>query len=135
MTSSGGRFALDTTAYTHFRLNHSAVVGRVTLAREVLVPSIVVGELLGGFALGSRRKENETTLEEFLAEDFVRVLEVTVDTARVYGELFAGLRKKGTPVPTNDLWIAALTVAEGATLLTFDTDFERISGLRMERLR
>lgn len=135
MTSSGGRLTLDTSAYAHFRRNHAGVVSRIESASEVSLPAVVVGELLGGFALGSHRRENETTLEAFLAEDFVRVLEVTLETARVYGELFASLRRKGTPVPTNDLWIAAATLSEGATLLTFDADFERIGELKLERLR
>ena len=94
------------------------------------MPTIVLGELEGAFRLGRRAADNRSKLEEFLEEDFVSVLPVTTDVAR-YGELFTELRRAGTQIPVNDIWIAATTIDAGAHLLSFDTDFDRIT--RLER--
>jgi len=68
-------------------------------------------------------------LGEFLDELFVAVLPTTETTARRYGEVFARLRRRGTPIPVNDIWIAAATLDCGGHLLTFDRDFEAIEEL------
>jgi tRNA(fMet)-specific endonuclease VapC len=111
------------------RAGHPGVVGAIARAPIVQIPVIVLGELHAGFSLGRRAKENEMVLTEFLQEPFVSVLDITAGVSRRYGELFATLRRAGTPVPVNDIWIAAATLASGAHLLTFDRDFERFPGL------
>ncbi|MBI3401117.1 MAG: PIN domain-containing protein [Acidobacteria bacterium] len=68
-------------------------------------------------------------LDDFIAEPFVDVLDATPSVARHYGRVFSTLKRAGTPLPTNDIWIAAATIDCGGTLLTFDRDFERISGM------
>jgi len=125
------RIVLDTSAYSHFRGNHHDVVSRIAAADVVYLPTIVLGELEAAFRLGRRTADNRARLEEFLHEDFVNVLPVTGDVARRYGELFVELRSAGTPIPVNDIWIAAATIDAGAELVTFDTDFQRIA--RLER--
>lgn len=125
------RIVLDTSAYSHFRGNHGEVVNRIATADVVYLPTIVLGELEAAFRLGRRTADNRARLEEFLHEDFVNVLPVTGDVARRYGELFVELRSAGTPIPVNDIWIAAATIDAGAELVTFDTDFQRIA--RLER--
>ena len=125
------RIVLDTSAYSHFRGNHHDVVSRIAAADVVYLPTIVLGELEAAFRLGRRTADNRARLEEFLHEDFVNVLPVTGDVARRYGELFVELRSAGTPIPVNDIWIAAATIDAGAELITFDTDFQRIA--RLER--
>ena len=133
MRSSGSslprRIALDTSAYSHLRGGDERVVELVEHAAQVCLPVTVLGELDAAFRWGARRKENEARLREFLGAPFVAVLEVTVDVARRYGQVMAGLRQKGTPVATNDIWIAASTLDAGAHLVTFDRDFEAIDGL------
>lgn len=134
MTSSGAevypsRLTLDTTAYSHLRRGESRTVGVVADADVVFIPAVVIGELEAGFRTGSRYLENRRVLEEFLLEPYVRVIDVTMDVARRYGEIFAELRRAGTPIPVNDIWIAAATVASGTHLVTFDTDFSKIPGL------
>jgi tRNA(fMet)-specific endonuclease VapC len=89
----------------------------------------VLGELEAGFLLGSRYPENAATLAEFLLEPFVQISEVTSKVARRYGQIFVALRRAGTPLPVNDIWIAAVTMERGAHLVTFDSDFSRIDGL------
>jgi tRNA(fMet)-specific endonuclease VapC len=106
------------------------VIERIAASAVVHLPVTVIGELEAAFALGSRPQANLAALTEFLAEPYVSVLEVTHGVARRYGELFARLRRAGTPVPVNDVWIAAATVHCGGHLLTFDRDFERIPDLR-----
>ena len=133
MTSSGvelvARLVLDTSAYSRFRNGHEIVLGFVASAETVIVPTTVIGELEAGFELGSRPKENRLLLGEFLQEPFVKVLPVTPSVARRYGMVFAQLRRAGTPIPVNDIWIAASTLDSGGHLLTFDTDFKYVPSL------
>jgi tRNA(fMet)-specific endonuclease VapC len=95
----------------------------------VALPTIVLGELEAAFTLGRRERENRSMLAEFLAESFVSVLPVTAAVARRYGRLFAELRRAGTPIAINDVWIAATALDCGGHLLTFDGDFGRIAAL------
>ena len=90
----------------------------------------VLGELGGGVRDGpAGARENRRALEDFLDEPFVDLLPVTAAVARQYGRIFAGLRRAGTPIPVNDIWIAASVIDCGGTLLTFDRDFDRVAGL------
>ena len=93
------------------------------------MPSIVLGELRAGFHAGRRRERNESELATFLAEPVVEIATVDEDVATIYGELWAALRSEGTPIPTNDVWIAAVTLRAGATLLTFDRHFDKVTRL------
>jgi len=132
MTTSGaepGRLVLDTSAYARLRVGDGRVLDRLADADVVLMPSVVLGELEGGFRLGRRPEANRAVLAEFLDEPFVAVAPVTADVALRYGEIFARLRRAGTPIPTNDVWIAATTLDRGAHLLTFDRDFEHVERL------
>lgn len=103
-------------------------------ANLVLVPTIVLGELYAGFEMGSRGPENVSALQELLAEPFVRELVATAEVARRYGLLVAALRRAGTPIPTNDVWIAACALDAGARLLTSDEHFTRVAGLAVSLL-
>ena len=129
MIRSGGkadiRLVLDTSAYSHFRAGHPRVLDMIAEAL-VFVPTVVIGELEAGFVLGRRERENRMLLAEFLEEPFVSILPVTPSVARNYGRLFADLRKAGTPIPINDIWIAATTLDCGGHLLTFDGDFDKM---------
>ncbi len=129
MTASS--VVLDTSAYAHFRAGHFGVIEHISKAAAIHIPVVVLGELFAGFRLGSRRRENEVVLAEFLRESFVSVLPVTQRVAECYGEIFSRLRRGGTPVPVNDIWIAATAMAAGAHLLTFDSNFKRIKQLEL----
>ena len=133
MTRSGSelaaRLVLDTSAYSHFRAGDERVLDLIAVAELVYLPTIVLGELEGGFALGRRERENRTLLAEFLAESLVSTLPVTPSVAYRYGRLVADLRRAGTPIPINDIWIAATTLDCGGHLLTFDGDFDAIPAL------
>jgi len=121
------RICLDTSAYSNFRRGEPRVVEHLDRAEWVGVPGIVVGELWAGFLLGSRTEENVRELGEFLDHAVVEIVSVDGDVARIYGEIFADLRSKGRPLPTNDVWIAATAARTGATILTFDEHFHEIT--------
>jgi tRNA(fMet)-specific endonuclease VapC len=124
-----GRLVLDTSAYSRFRAGDERVLDLIGAAEMVALPTIVLGELEAAFTLGRRERENRSMLAEFLAESFVSVLPVTAAVARRYGRLFAELRRAGTPIAINDVWIAATALDCGGHLLTFDGDFGRIVSL------
>lgn len=123
------RLALDTSAYSRFRAGDTRVRDLIAGAESVLVPAPVLGELHGGFEMGSRTRENRVALSEFIAEPFVRVIVVDETVARHYGRVYSSLRRAGTPIPANDMWIAACAIDQGACLLTFDHDFDLVVGL------
>lgn len=134
MPNSGGevlpsRIVLDTSAYSRLRRGELRVVEAVSEAELVYISAMVLGELEAGFRVGSRYAENRRTLEDFVHEPYVAIIDTTADVARRYGELFAALRRSGTPIPVNDIWIAAATLTSGAHLITFDAYFTKIEGL------
>ena len=98
------------------------------------MPATVLGELWGAFEMGSRLRENRVMLTEFLGEPFVSVIPISANVARQYGRVYAALRRAGTPIPVNDMWIAAAAIDSGACLLTFDRDFQRVAGLEQIQL-
>lgn len=128
-TSGVDRLVLDTSAYSHFRGGHPDVLDALAHAERVLIPATVLGELEAAFEQGTRAGDNRRALEDFLEEPFVDLLPIAAAVARQYGRVFAALRRAGTPIPVNDIWIAAATIDCGGTLLTFDRDFDRITGL------
>ena len=120
---------LDTSAYSAFRRGNPEVAELMAAASVITVPIVVVGELEAGFELVRRTDQNRLTLAEFLAEPGVEVRNTTGRTARLYARIFARLRTAGTPIPINDVWIAAAATECGGLLLTFDRDFERVADL------
>ena len=120
------RIAIDSNRYTDFCRGDEIAVRVLRSAHEILVPLVVVAEQRAGFAHGSRREKNEQVLTRFLNAKGIEVLCPDEQTTRVYAELYAYLRKKGTPIPTNDLWIAALVVQHNAVLFDRDSDFDRL---------
>ena len=124
-----GKLVLDTSAFSRMRSGHLEVLEQVAAAQIIILPVTVLGELQAGFLLGKRVRENRVMLAEFLEEPFVSVRPTTSEVARRYGELFAQLKRAGTPIPVNDIWIGAATLECGGHLLTFDHHFGRILGL------
>lgn len=128
------RICVDTSAYSHFKRGAREAIDAVTSAREVLVPVVALGELRVGFRLASRGAVNERELAKFLARDVVRVLEIDDEVAEIYADLVVDLRRAGTPIPTNDIWIGALAVRAGASVLTYDAHFEAMRRVSVRRL-
>lgn len=118
------RLALDTNRYTDLCRGNPSVVEAVELADEVWLPFIVLGELRAGFAVGSQGPPNEAVLRRFLMKPGVSVLYVEEQTTHHYGALYRQLRKQGTPIPTNDMWIAALVLQHSLVLCARDAHFD-----------
>jgi tRNA(fMet)-specific endonuclease VapC len=122
---------IDTNAYAAFMRGAPEIVEVIAHADGLYLNSIVLGELLGGFAAGKRESKNRAELARFLDSPRVGVLPVTADTADSYALVYAGLRRKGTPIPSNDLWIAATALEHGTALLSLDAHFAHVEGLRI----
>jgi len=120
---------LDTNMYVAFKRGDGDAVELLRLADEVHLSTVVLGELLAGFAAGSRERRNREELTAFLESPRVRIDAVDEGTADFYGRIFALLRRKGRPIPTNDLWIAATALQHGLVLATRDDHFAAIEGL------
>lgn len=120
------RYSLDTSAYSHFVRGHVEAAELIDQAAWIGVSAVVLGELHAGFRMGNRRADNERGLSQFLANPVVHVLSIDDDAAALYGELVVELKQAGTPLPTNDIWIAAVSARDGATILTFDEHFRSI---------
>jgi tRNA(fMet)-specific endonuclease VapC len=125
------RVVLDTNAYTALRRGDERVLDALAAADRVYVPIFVFGELLHGFKLGRKELANRRRLEAFVRKPSVRALNTSSETAEVFATLKSGLQKQGTPIPDNDLWIAAQCLETGSTLISFDRHFECVGGLRV----
>ena len=123
------KLCIDTCAYSRLMLGNTRLQTCMEEADLLVLPVIVLGELHTGFEAGNRTSENEDRLKAFLETPSVRVQDVTWDIARRYAVLVNALRKAATPLPTNDIWIAATAMELGARLLSYDVHFDRIAGL------
>ena len=120
------RYCLDTSAYSRFMRGDGPVVEILDGAEWVGVPAITLGELRAGFVAGRHRTRNESELRAFLANPVVEVLVVDDEASRHFAEIVGDLRRAGTPLPTNDVWIAAIAARAGAAVLTYDAHFQKI---------
>ena len=123
------RIILDSNRYTDYFQSVPEAVHVIQGCDEVHLPFVVLGELRAGFLRGELAQKNERGLVEFLLSPRVSVLLADESTTHVYAELHADCRRKGTPIPTNDLWIAALVRQHGLPLYSRDAHFEKIPGL------
>lgn len=127
------KLLLDTSAYVGFKRNNVDLVEMIAGAELILFSAVVLGELLFGFRSGTRFKKNLAELKSFLENDAVEIVSIGKITADRYSRIATHLRRQGTPIPTNDIWIAAQTMEHGAELITTDRHFEKINGLVFSR--
>lgn len=120
---------LDTNAYTAFNQGRPEAVEILRHAPLIGLNSIVIGELLGGFASGTKGVWNRQQLETFYGSDRVQRFPVDEGTAEHYARIYSDLRRLGRPIPTNDMWIAASALRHDLGLFTYDGHFKAISGL------
>ena len=118
---------LDTSAYSAFIQGNPEAVAAVQTAEALFLSPVVIAELLAGFGGGRRRAENESGLEKFLAGPRSSVVDVDRETATRYALILNSLRAAGTPIPTNDIWIAASAMQHGLELLTADAHFAKVT--------
>ncbi|MGH9518029.1 MAG: type II toxin-antitoxin system VapC family toxin [Terriglobales bacterium] len=124
------RIALDTSRLVAMFRGDRALAEDLARLDDVAVPIVVVGELQAGAASSRRAGAHELLLRTFLNKPNVNVLQAGIETAEIYGRLFAQLRRAGTPIPTNDIWIAAQALEHNLPLMTSDQHFLRIPQLR-----
>ena len=123
------RILIDTNIYAHALLGTPEVVSVLQTATEIGISTISIGELISGFKGGSRETENREELARFLDSPRVKLYLVDEVTAEFYGDILDKLRKAGTPIPTNDIWIGGVALQNGLKLFTKDQHFEKIPGL------
>ncbi len=125
------KVALDSNRYTDLCQGDLAVAHILEAAEEVFMPFVVLAELRAGFAFGTQGRENEEVLRRFLGKPGVEVLYAEETTTRLYASLYRQLRLQGTPIPTNDLWIAALVVEHNLALCARDRHFDHLPQLEI----
>lgn len=122
--------ALDTSVLIPYLKNDAAIARRIDEVNQIVIPFFVLGEMMVGFSSGPH---SEKTLREF--DDFLsltRIIECGREVADYYGKIFADLKRKGSMIPVNDIWIAACCLAHDVNLATRDAHFQKIEGLKTE---
>jgi len=122
----GLKIAIDVNRYVDFVRGVDEAVACLQRAGEIFLPFIALAELRAGFRCGRRAKANEAALCQFLHSDRVSVLFPDEQTTHVYADIFAQLRRAGKPIPTNDLWIAALVIQHDLVLFSRDRHFDAL---------
>lgn len=120
------RILLDTSAYSAFMENHPDILREMGRADTVAITTVTLGELYVGFARGSREQANRAKLREFLESPRVDCLPITRTTAERYAVILKDLLTAGLPIPANDLWMAAVAMEHGLTVVTYDRHLERV---------
>lgn len=123
------RIIIDTNFYAAFKRNDDEAVNLLKQVEYIGVNTVILGELLAGFRCGSREKQNRTELDQFLDSARVHLISIDDETSEFYAQIFSELRRKGQPIPSNDLWLAASALQHGLALATYDSHFCAISGL------
>jgi tRNA(fMet)-specific endonuclease VapC len=123
------RLALDTNRYVDFCRGTPEVVRILEQAEAILIPFVVLGELRAGFAVGAKGPKNERTLRRFQMRPGVSPLFADEQTTHHYASVYRQLRAQGTPIPTNDLWIAALVLQHDLALFARDRHFDHLPQL------
>jgi tRNA(fMet)-specific endonuclease VapC len=125
------RILLDTNAYSKLLAGDKKVLSLLAESDVVYMSIFVLGELYAAFKGGSKEQENTQLLKRFIQKPTVEILEATEETSKVFGQVKNDLKKAGTPLPINDVWIAAHTLESGSTIITYDIHFREIPDLRI----
>lgn len=120
---------IDTNIYSNALNGDVETIKVLQRAQKISICAISIGELLSGFKAGSKENINREELEEFLDSPRVQLHIIDEDTAEFYAEILNGLKKKGKPIPTNDIWIASIALQHGLKLYSKDQHFKYVPGL------
>jgi tRNA(fMet)-specific endonuclease VapC len=120
---------IDTNAYIAFKRGEADIIEIIQQSESIGISPIVLGELLSGFEYGNKTKKNRDELHAFLQSARIKLFPLTSDTANFYTQIYNSLRNKGTPIPSNDMWIAAQALENGCVLCTNDKHFKNVEGL------
>ncbi len=127
------KILIDTNCYAAFKRNEYRAVSVLKAATFIGINIIVLGELLCGFKGGAKELANRKELELFLDSPRVSLINIDEETADFYAKIYWDIKKRGRPIPTNDLWIAASAMRHGLALFTYDEHFNNIAGLILQK--
>jgi tRNA(fMet)-specific endonuclease VapC len=131
MKMTGNKFLLDTNIVSAWLKGESAIADKIDKAREIHIPVIVIGELYYGALFSTQIEKNTRDIKDITSR--YSILPVDEETALLYGTIKAELRKKGKPIPENDIWIAAVARQYNLTVATRDKHFNEIDGLKTKK--
>ena len=123
------KIMLDTSAYVGFKRNAVEAFVMIVIGDLFVFSPVVMGELMFGFRNGTRFKDNMDDLDRFLKHEAVDLVPIGKITSDRYSRIAVKLRQQGTPIPTNDIWLAAQAMEQGTDLITSDQHFDKINGL------
>ncbi len=126
-----GEYLLDTSAIIAFLGGEEEVYKKMVEAKRLFTSVIVLGELFYGALNSSKPKENTEKILKFIK--FCDVLDITLRTTKKYAEVKTNLRKKGRPIPENDIWIASTALEWGLSVISRDDHFLEVDSLNVER--
>ncbi|CAN2040163.1 tRNA(fMet)-specific endonuclease VapC [Candidatus Magnetomoraceae bacterium gMMP-15] len=125
------KILIDTNIYSYAMRGDSEIISALQQVNEIAICSISIGELLSGFKGGNREKKNKEELKEFLDAPRIQLYDIDENTAKFYAEILNNLKKKGKPIPTNDIWIASVALQYSLKLFSKDQHFKYISRLML----
>ena len=125
------RVVLDTNILIHFLQNPEAFASTLLAYDRIVIVPTVAGEYLAGVTDTKQGKANRRAFVDFLSNPAVDELPVTTRTGEIYAQTYKALRAQGTPILTNDIWIAASAIAGGADIFTRDGHFQNVQGLNL----
>lgn len=127
---TGSNYLIDTNIVSAYLKGDVSVESKMNQPEDVFIPVIVIGELCFGSALSDNNTKYLADINKIKA--VYRIILADIDTFTYYGSIKASLRKKGKPIPENDIWIAAIAIQHNLTVATRDKHFAEVDGLLME---
>lgn len=128
------KILIDTNVYASFKRNDPISLGVFRRVEYIGVNVIVLGEILCGFKGGTKESENIKELNKFLDSPRVYILSIDDETSDFYAKIYWDLKKKGRPIPANDMWVAASSMQHGLSLFTYDEHFKQVNGLLLHNV-
>ncbi|MCP4137353.1 MAG: type II toxin-antitoxin system VapC family toxin [bacterium] len=125
------KILLDTNAYSGFLRDDEKVYDMLAGADTVYMSIIVLAELYTGFKGGSKETWNKDLLQKFLKKPTVEIIDASAETAEIFAHVKSTLKRSGSPIPINDVWIASHALETGSLLVTYDEHFKKVPGVRL----
>ena len=125
------KILLDTNAYSSYLRGDQRVLNILSSSEKVFLSVFVIGEIIYGFKNGSKESKNKLILDKFIQKSTVKILKASQETSEIFAIIKYNLKKSGTPIPINDVWIAAQALETGSVLVTYDKHFQKITNLRI----
>jgi len=122
---------IDTNAYSEFKKGNLEAIEIIREVNNIIITPIVIGELISGFLLGTKEKKNRKELNQFIESKRVISVNIDYNTSEYFANIFKELRQKGTPIPTNDIWIAAIAKQFHFAIYTYDNHFKNIDNIKI----